>query len=154
MTLENKTCTTCKKLLLKSAFPPDPRSKAADGVLSRCRKCRNDYNRQQRISGHLRFGESLTSNCKAAKVRGYTPCSATKETIKVAFTGHCEICGVAEDACARRLHMDHSHETGIFRGWLCQDCNLGIGRLKDSVELLQAAIDYLAGNPGGAQTAQ
>lgn len=35
------------------------------------------------------------------------------------------------------------HKTGVFRGWLCNNCNFGLGQFKDSHELLQNAIAYL-----------
>jgi hypothetical protein len=54
---------------------------------------------------------------------------------------NCECCGKTNGK--RVLANDHCHETGVFRGWLCDSCNLGIGRLGDSIESLQKAIDYL-----------
>lgn len=39
--------------------------------------------------------------------------------------------------------IDHDHETGIIRGLLCDDCNLALGRFKDSPELLRKAAHYL-----------
>jgi hypothetical protein len=44
-----------------------------------------------------------------------------------------------------KLHLDHDHETGAFRGWLCLKCNMGIGQLGDTHEGLQAALAYLDG---------
>ncbi len=41
------------------------------------------------------------------------------------------------------LHVDHDHKTGKVRKLLCNNCNNGMGKLKDSVELLQKVIDYL-----------
>lgn len=41
------------------------------------------------------------------------------------------------------LAVDHCHITGSVRGLLCQDCNSGIGSLKDDIALLERAIDYL-----------
>lgn len=42
-----------------------------------------------------------------------------------------------------QLVVDHSHETGEVRGLLCHDCNLGLGRFKDSQALLARAACYL-----------
>lgn len=41
------------------------------------------------------------------------------------------------------VHLDHCHTTGKFRGNLCENCNLGLGRFKDSIDNLNKAIDYL-----------
>lgn len=56
--------------------------------------------------------------------------------------GKCAICG-AECSTGRRLAVDHDHITGQIRGLLCSNCNLGIGKFHDSVELLKEAIRYL-----------
>ena len=63
--------------------------------------------------------------------------------------GKCSICKV-EMAPRGRLKdsatVDHNHDTGKVRGILCRCCNNGIGALKDSPEILSAAIDYLLDN--------
>jgi len=44
----------------------------------------------------------------------------------------------------RRMYaIDHNHETGDFRGILCLNCNTLLGMAKDSVKVLQRAIEYL-----------
>ncbi len=55
----------------------------------------------------------------------------------------CAICGRDESMLRRRLAIDHCHDSGQVRGLLCDECNAGIGFFKDSVELLQKAIEYL-----------
>lgn len=52
----------------------------------------------------------------------------------------CECCG---KPCVKTLSLDHCHETGTFRGWLCSRCNLGIGKLGDTVEAVEKALLYL-----------
>ena len=44
---------------------------------------------------------------------------------------------------SRDLAVDHCHETGKVRGLLCWQCNTSLGKFKDSIEILQRAIDYL-----------
>ena len=54
----------------------------------------------------------------------------------------CECCRGGPKG-AGRLHLDHDHETGKFRGWLCSNCNLGLGLLGDSLGDIENAIEYL-----------
>jgi hypothetical protein len=41
------------------------------------------------------------------------------------------------------LVIDHDHETGNAREWICDSCNTGLGRFKDNIELMQEALKYL-----------
>lgn len=43
----------------------------------------------------------------------------------------------------KRLQVDHHHQSGRIRGLLCQDCNAGIGCLRESPRILRAALKYL-----------
>lgn len=54
-------------------------------------------------------------------------------------SGNCEICGLH----FKKLHYDHDHDTGLFRGWLCNRCNVGVGMLGDDVDIVRAAETYL-----------
>jgi hypothetical protein len=58
----------------------------------------------------------------------------------------CERCGNSEyDSYGNKkaLCVDHCHETGKFRGWLCVKCNSGIGLLGDTLKDLLECADYL-----------
>ena len=54
---------------------------------------------------------------------------------------HCDCCGKKHK---KRKAIDHCHETGIIRGLLCYNCNVGIGKLGDNIEGLLNAIKYLS----------
>ena len=62
-----------------------------------------------------------------------------------AQSGKCRICDEIPPLRhgERRLHIDHDHATGAFRGLLCQRCNIGLGQFQDSPALLAKAIVYL-----------
>jgi hypothetical protein len=51
----------------------------------------------------------------------------------------CKICGVGE----KKLVVDHNHKTLEVRGLLCHSCNCALGLLKDNVEVMKKAIQYL-----------
>ena len=55
----------------------------------------------------------------------------------------CEICGITPEENGRELALDHDHETGEFRGWLCWQCNMAIAKLGDNTEGLKKALAYL-----------
>ena len=41
----------------------------------------------------------------------------------------------------KKLEVDHIHGSTTFRGWLCRNCNSGMGKLGDNLEgVLQGAI--------------
>lgn len=50
----------------------------------------------------------------------------------------CEIC-----SSTVRVAFDHNHNTGGFRGFLCYRCNLALGYVGDSEDILLALVTYL-----------
>lgn len=56
----------------------------------------------------------------------------------------CAICGTDKPTGKwKRFAVDHCHKTGEVRGLLCNECNRGMGLLKDNALLLRKAADYL-----------
>jgi hypothetical protein len=55
----------------------------------------------------------------------------------------CAICKKQATSCKKRLSVDHCHATKVIRGLLCENCNRGIGHLKDSELIMLEAIAYL-----------
>lgn len=57
------------------------------------------------------------------------------------------VCAICKKKSRGRLHIDHSHETGLVRGLLCSDCNMGLGRFKDDPASLRTAAAYAESPP-------
>ncbi|SRR6266568_8208442 len=60
--------------------------------------------------------------------------------------GACAICGGS--AQQRALAVDHDHVTSAIRGLLCDRCNPMLGYARDSIAILEAAIEYLKRESG------
>jgi len=59
--------------------------------------------------------------------------------------GECAICKSKDVGRkgAKYFNVDHCHSTGKVRGLLCHNCNIILGKIKDSKEWLSVAIKYL-----------
>lgn len=51
----------------------------------------------------------------------------------------CEIC----ERPYKKIVFDHCHQSGAFRGWICDPCNVVLGNIEDNPEILKKMIDYL-----------
>ena len=58
-------------------------------------------------------------------------------------TDHCMLCEIEND----KLELDHCHGTEIVRGFICKNCNTGLGKFNDDPQLLVKAIEYLLKDP-------
>lgn len=59
--------------------------------------------------------------------------------------GVCAICKTKPNG--KKLAVDHDHKTNRTRGLLCSNCNTAIGMLRDDIQFLKNAIDYLESPP-------
>jgi hypothetical protein len=71
------------------------------------------------------------------------------DAILEAQGGVCAICGKRPERLGS-MHLDHDHDTGIIREFLCITCNQGLGLFQDDAELLVAAAEYLLRHEGDA----
>ena len=62
----------------------------------------------------------------------------------------CPICDRAIQEISRKGQkmlkswvLDHCHDTETFRGWLCFNCNTGLGAFKDDLHKVKKAVEYL-----------
>lgn len=58
----------------------------------------------------------------------------------------CEIC----NSNKFKIVFDHCHSKGVFRGWICDQCNKVLGLVYDNPETLRMMISYLEKHNGKA----
>lgn len=51
----------------------------------------------------------------------------------------CEVCGGE----AKKICFDRCHQSGEFRGWICDHCNKVLGLARDNPETLEKLVAYL-----------
>ncbi len=65
------------------------------------------------------------------------------------YDGTCWVCREPEidkhvkTGAIKSLAVDHNHHTGKVRGLLCRRCNVSLGLLRDSTEILNNMITYM-----------
>lgn len=64
--------------------------------------------------------------------------TAYREARKRMMSDSCEICGSPDD-----LRYDHCHVSELFRGTLCNNCNIGLGLFCDDPTRLRDAAAYV-----------
>ena len=130
-----KRCSTCKAEKPFEAF-----NKSKSGKFGRHNQCR-DCAKKWKPSPEQRMRyNKRTREWNRKKLSGFTSDEFESKLKEQDYK--CAIC-FTDDPGATNWHADHDHNTGQKRGVLCHKCNTGLGLLKDSVEVLCAAIDYL-----------
>lgn len=82
-----------------------------------------------------------------AKKFGFKHINLTGEELLELRKNHnqcCDICHVPEIECKKSLCVDHDHQTGEFRGFLCRRCNIALGYFEDSLEGIEKVVNYLS----------
>lgn len=128
---------------------PDSTSKYPNGYFKnkRCRFCKNQFT-PVAPSHHYCSNEcAIKAGAERYINRNYGITLDTYYEMYIKQDGKCYICkgdGFSLKECMRTtLVIDHDHKTGKVRGLLCPNCNRALGLLKDSVEYLNRAKEYL-----------
>jgi hypothetical protein len=110
-------------------FPKNRRNK--DGVATYCKLCHNHKGRTNKEKNHGSERNFLL------KYR-YGIEAVSVEWMILQQGGVCALCGGGKPE-----HVDHDHTTGAVRGVVCFNCNRGISKFFEDVELMKRAIEYL-----------
>lgn len=139
-----KKCTGCKEDKPLDCFYNYKQSK--DGKSYRCKACdklqsiayRKRHTERDRINRRnqnrkIKYGLTEEDYNKIIKIQNNT-CPICLRELTHDWGNQHE---------ATKAVIDHCHTSSIVRGILCTQCNKGIGLLKDDVDYLKRAIDYL-----------
>jgi hypothetical protein len=131
----SKVCSSCKEAKYLKDFSKS--RNRPDGHHTQCKLCRSKFkpSEESRIKNNERL-----RRWNRFKATGFTQ---EDYDLKLAEQdGKCAICGT-KDSGSMAFHADHDHKTGQKRGVLCHKCNTGLGLLKDDIDILCSAINYL-----------
>jgi hypothetical protein len=137
-----RDCKICRKTKLKNGF-----------VILKTRKCSKCDKEKPNTTEYFNirnFGKSqrTRSICRECSkeysikrhyIKNYNLTKEDIEKLKYEQKNSCAICKTT----LIKLVVDHDHETNIVRGLLCDRCNTGIGSLKEDLNILNKAIEYL-----------
>jgi len=143
MSIILRRCTTCKKEKPLSKFFKDKIRKY--GHRYQCKECGGKYQRTERYKKYRREWQKKHPDYwrkQHYKIEFGSSLEEYNELFEKQ-NGCCAICERHQTELKKRLAVDHIYNTKQIRGLLCEDCNLGIGRLKDNIEILKKAIVYL-----------
>lgn len=151
-----KVCTKCGQ-----DRPLDEYYNKGRGKTSRCKTCIDAKNREwyaRNPTRRRKYSAKYRSRQPDYRwfdhtLRKYGVDEQEYNRLLTSQNGVCAICKRPESRMlrgkVRRLGVDHDHLTLKVRGLLCDDCNNGIARLGENIEVLQSAIRYLEGRMDG-----
>jgi hypothetical protein len=87
---------------------------------------------------HKHFKDNLDSRCRHC-IKRHTKIRNKLKKKAPEKPQLCECCKTSP----KKWCLDHDHEDNSFRGWLCDQCNTGIGKLGDNVDSIINALEYL-----------
>ena len=87
---------------------------------------------------HSMYKDNLDSRCRKC-VKKHSKIRSGLHKIAPPKPEFCELCGkVPFKWC-----LDHDHSDDSFRGWICEPCNTGLGKLGDNLDSVIKAVNYL-----------
>lgn len=134
-----------------------------DGLCSNCKLCTSAYSRSDKGKAsrdrfyakhqvRRRQAASDWDHANPGKIKAWKlrkRCAKFGITTERYFAlisaqeGRCAICRIDFSTRKYAPAIDHCHKSGKVRGLLCLNCNSGIGKLREDVQILQKAIAYI-----------
>lgn len=148
---DTATCSRCGETEPLSNFGRCSRKK--NGHKSACKEClrlaenTRDRTRRNEYAKKWRAAKGQEHQHKAQVRYRYGVTDDWYDTTLAAQGGLCAACGEPETetrlGVVRLLSVDHNHQTGEVRGFLCNSCNRTIGYAREDATRLAACAAYL-----------
>lgn len=149
---DRRQCTTCERSLEVSMFRlrtrrnPKPRST--------CKQCESIAEKRRYFAKPIPLRKASTRRWEKENPEKHRA-SVLRRRIRMLGLGDilntivklvgeyrcCPLCKRKPEQS--RMHIDHDHRTGKFRGLICQSCNIGLGHFNDDPSVLVLAVRYL-----------
>jgi len=123
--IQTKICIKCNEEKPLSKFAPRTRDKNGNPTEHRndCTDCQKEKSKEV---------SDLKKNHAAPDVETYVCPLCLRDKDDLAYT-----------KWKNPFVLDHDHDTGEARGWICQDCNTAIARLHDNTATARRMISYM-----------
>lgn len=133
-----KYCEVCRETSNKAlCFDHDHKTGLFRGWL--CHRCNFVLSYTNDTTKILLALANYLTKPKGSYVHHYASLSAKESLAGRAKPKRCEVC----KKTGRRIHFDHCHKSNRFRGWICHQCNVALGHVRDNQKLLRKLADYL-----------
>lgn len=132
-----RKCIKCGETKEISCFYPHKRS--PNGFRSQCKDCCKTQINKQRESNPDKYREYELKRLYGISISEYNVLFQKQN-------GKCAICKIDHIKLKKRLEVDHNHQTGKVRGLLCGNCNKTLGKINDSISIVQNMLSYLQNN--------
>lgn len=119
----------------------------------KCNNCGVLKNKIEFDINQIQAGDRLVrrGECKVCRQwKKPIPTKAKNEFIKknprpiIGVSFLCPICKKSKPVLNKTsVVLDHNHETGEIRGYVCLACNTGMGNLRDDINVLKRAILWI-----------
>jgi hypothetical protein len=131
-----QTCGKCGETLPLHRFRVEPSTGRRRKTCRRCRGRQSAHWRKR--TGYKAPGAAIsTRKTKLKALYGLTVGEAD-----ALIAAGCAVCGATVSVNGKRLSIDHCHTTGRVRGVLCHGCNLALGAMRESPELIRRLAAY------------
>ena len=142
-----RPCQGCKRILSKENYSQRKSGK----YRTRCKECECKSSKKLRNSDPEKYRKRARdyNRLHPEKVRiwgrrnGWRKMGFDANEIEKLMEQHEGKCDICKEKTEKILNVDHCHSTGGFRGFLCSNCNAGLGMFRDNPTLLLKAISYL-----------